>query len=127
MEHPTVHALNWFEIPVRDLNRARAFYETLLATTLRRETIGASQLAVFVCGEQGVGGCLMAGDTAPAPSTGGTLVVLNATPSLAAVLARVDPAGGRITTPRVQLPGDMGCFAHITDTEGNRVGLHALA
>jgi len=25
----------------------------------------------------------------------------------------------------VQLPGDMGCFAHITDTEGNRVGLHA--
>jgi predicted enzyme related to lactoylglutathione lyase len=27
----------------------------------------------------------------------------------------------------VQLPGDMGCFAHVTDTEGNRVGLHALA
>ena len=23
------------------------------------------------------------------------------------------------------LPGDMGCFAHIVDTEGNRVGLHA--
>jgi predicted enzyme related to lactoylglutathione lyase len=23
------------------------------------------------------------------------------------------------------LPGDMGVFAHITDTEGNRVGLHA--
>ena len=51
MEHPTVHALNWFEIPVRDLNRAQVFYETLLATRLRRETIGASQLAVFVCGE----------------------------------------------------------------------------
>jgi len=36
-------------------------------------------------------------------------------------------AGGRIATPKVQLPGDMGCFAHITDTEGNRVGLHSLA
>ena len=126
MEHPTVHALNWFEIPVRDLDRAQAFYETLLATTLRRETIGASQLAVFVCDEHGVGGCLMAGDTAPAPSTSGTLVYLNATPSLAAVLARVEAAGGRIATPKVQLPGDMGCFAHITDSEGNRVGLHAL-
>ena len=127
MDHPTVHALNWFEIPVRDLSRASAFYETLLATTLRRETIGANQLAVFVCGEHGVGGCLMAGETASAPSTSGTLVYVNATPSLAAVLARVEAAGGHITTPKVQLPGDMGCFAHITDTEGNCVGLHALA
>ena len=126
MEHPTVHALNWFEVPVRDLNRASAFYETLLATALRRETIGASELAVFVSDEHGVGGCLMTGDAAPAPSTSGTLVYLNAGPSLDAVLARVEAAGGRISTPKVQLPGDMGCFALITDTEGNRVGLHAL-
>jgi len=48
-------------------------------------------------------------------------------PSLDAVLARVEAAGGRIATPKVQLPGDMGVFAHITDTEGNRVGLHALS
>jgi hypothetical protein len=26
-----------------------------------------------------------------------------------------------------QVAGDMGCFAHITDSEGNRVGLHSLA
>ena len=78
MEHPTAHALTWFEIPVRDLNRASAFYETLLATTLRRETLGGSELAVFGADEHGVGGCLMAGDTAPAPSTSGTLVYLNA-------------------------------------------------
>ena len=63
----------------------------------------------------------------PQPSTSGTLVYLNAGPSLDAVLARVEAAGGRVTTPRVQLPGDMGCFVHITDTEGNRVGLHALS
>ena len=60
-------------------------------------------------------------------STSGTLAYLNATPSLAAVLARVEAARRRITTPKVQLPGDMGCDAHITDTEGNRAGLHALA
>ena len=127
MEHQIVHALNWFEIPVRDLNRASAFYETLLATALRRETIGASELAVFVSDEHGVGGCLMAGAAASALSTSGTLVYLNAKPSLDAVLARVEAAGGRISTPKVQLPGDMGCFAHITDSEGNRVGLHSLS
>jgi hypothetical protein len=32
-----------------------------------------------------------------------------------------------VTTPKVQLPDGMGCFAHIADTEGNRVGLHAAA
>ena len=28
------HALNWFEIPVTDFARAKAFYETLLGITL---------------------------------------------------------------------------------------------
>ena len=119
------HALHWFEIPVRDLDRALVFYERVLATTLRRETIGANQLGLFAYDEGGVGGCLMTGETAPAPSTTGSLVYLDAGESLDATLARVAAAGGRITTPKVQLPGDMGVFAHIADTEGNRVGLHA--
>jgi uncharacterized protein len=55
------------------------------------------------------------------------LIFLNAGPSLDAVLARVKSVGGHITTPKVALPGNMGVFAHITDSEGNRVGLHALA
>ncbi len=121
------HALDWFEIPVQDLARAQRFYESVLGITLRREEIGGSPLAVFPYAESGVGGCLMAGPGAPAPSTAGTLVYLNAGPSLEATLARVEPAGGRITTPKVKLPGDMGVFAHVTDSEGNRVGLHASA
>jgi predicted enzyme related to lactoylglutathione lyase len=119
------NALNWFEIPVRDLDRATAFYEAVLDTSIRRETIAPNQLGVFSYGESGVGGCLIAGASAPPPSQSGTLVYLDAGASLDAVLARVESAGGRIATPKVQLPGDMGCYAHITDTEGNRVGLHA--
>ncbi|HJV63615.1 MAG TPA: VOC family protein [Albitalea sp.] len=124
-----LNALNWFEIPVRDLDRAQAFYEKLLGAPLRRESMGPqSTLAVFPYEQKaGVGGCLLAGETAPKPSSEGTLVYLDASPSLDAVLARVEAAGGRIATPKVQLPDGMGCFAHITDTEGNRVGLHALA
>ena len=122
---PTRNAIDWFEIPVRDMDRAQAFYETLLGAPLRRETITGNTLAVFSYGETGIGGCLMAGSNAPAPSTDGTLIYLNAGAELDTVLARVGDAGGRITTPKVQLPDGMGCFAHITDTEGNRVGLHA--
>jgi predicted enzyme related to lactoylglutathione lyase len=118
--------IDWFEIPVRDLERAQRFYETLLAMPLRREAMGASTLAIFGSAEASVGGCLIAGPDVPAPSTTGTLVYLNAEPSLDAVLERVAAAGGAIATPKVQLPEGMGCFAHVTDSEGNRVGLHAL-
>jgi predicted enzyme related to lactoylglutathione lyase len=125
-QHTQHHAVNWFEIPVKDMGRAQAFYEKLLAAKLHRENMGEQTLAVFPYDDNAVGGCLLAG-AGIEPSTSGALVYLNAKPSLDAVLARVEAAGGRITTPKVQLPGDMGVFAHITDSEGNRLGLHALA
>jgi len=135
-QHPFSHnpkesemnnAINWFEIPVRDMDRAQKFYETLLGAPLKRETMGPHTLAVFSFDEAGVGGCLLAGEGTPEPASNGTLAYLNARPTLDAVLARVEAAGGRITTPKVTLPGDMGVFAHIADTEGNRVGLHSRA
>jgi predicted enzyme related to lactoylglutathione lyase len=121
------HALNWFEIPVIDIERAQRFYEALLGAPMRREQMGDQTLALFPSADAGVGGCLVAGNGTPWPAAIGSLVYLNATPSLDAVLSRVTPAGGRVSTPKVALPDGMGVFAHITDTEGNRVGLHALA
>ena len=69
----------------------------------------------------------MMGPTAPAHSAGGTLIYLDASPSLDAALVRVTQAGGSIALPRQALPPGMGFFAHVTDLDGNRVGLHALA
>ncbi len=121
------HAIDWFEIPVLDMDRAAAFYEALLGSTIRRELIGPMALGVFTSeGDDAVAGCLLASKDGPAPSLDGSLVYLNAGPSLDAVVARVETAGGRVLVPKVTLPGDMGCFVHIADTEGNRVGLHAL-
>jgi predicted enzyme related to lactoylglutathione lyase len=110
------------------MDRAQRFYEALLATTLRREAMGpAKTLAVFPYAQPGVGGCLMAGAGVAPPSAEGALVYLDAGPALDLTLARVAALGGRITTPRVDLPDGMGCFAHVLDSEGNRVGLHAMA
>lgn len=121
------NAISWFEIPSTQLDRAQAFYETALNCKMRREPMGPSEGAVFPYDGEGVGGCLIAGPTAPAPSAAGTLVYLDASPSLDAALARVTQAGGRIALGRQALPPGMGFFAHITDLDGNRVGLHALA
>ena len=120
------NAINWFEIPVRDIERAQSFYERTLGKSLRRETMGSCLMAVIPYDQPGVGGALMAGSEAPQPAAQGTLVYLNAEPSLDAALERAVAAGGKVAMPRVDLPDGMGCFAHLLDTEGNRIGLHAL-
>jgi predicted enzyme related to lactoylglutathione lyase len=122
-------AISWFEIPTTQIDQAQAFYESVIGRAMRREMMGPSQGAVFAYDKasDGVGGALMMGPTAPAKSSGGTLVYLDAGPSLDVALARVVAAGGHIALPRQALPPGMGFFAHITDLDGNRVGLHALA
>lgn len=128
MENTTRNAVHWFEIPVRDLDRAQAFYEKMLDASLRREIMGPDSLAIFPSDTTGVGGCLVACDqSAAAPQANGTLVYLNAEPCIETVLSRVEAAGGRVTTPKTELPENLGYFAHVVDPEGNRVGLHALA
>jgi predicted enzyme related to lactoylglutathione lyase len=117
------HAAVWIEIPADDLDRATRFYETILATSLRRERIGGSDLALLPYGEAGSGGAIVkAPDMRPSPT--GTIVFLNCDQGLDGVLARVEGAGGRFDGEIVTLPGDMGRYARIQDCEGNRVGLH---
>ena len=116
----------WFEIPATDLKRATAFYELILVTKLRPENAGNQDLRVFPYEEPGVGGCLMQGPGFQ-PGANGPVAYLNADPVLEDVLKRVTPAGGKIVVPRTDLPEGMGCFAQIIDSEGNRVGLHAMS
>ncbi|CAG4886251.1 VOC family protein [Paraburkholderia saeva] len=113
----------WFEIPSTDFDRAVRFYETVLGNPMRREDFG-QPIAVFGYGEQATGGCVVGG-TSLKPSAAGTMVYLNATPDVNTVLARVEKAGGKVEGPAIQLPADIGYIAFITDTEGNRIGLHS--
>ncbi|HEY8782754.1 MAG TPA: hypothetical protein VIM16_14110 [Mucilaginibacter sp.] len=57
------------------------------------------------------------------PSGNGTLVYINASPSIQTVLDKVEQAGGKIIAPKTQIPA--GYIAIIIDTEGNKIGLHA--
>jgi uncharacterized protein len=119
-------AINWFEIPVRDLERAQRFYETVLDRELKRETMGEEKLAIFPAAEGRTQGCITIGANPVAPSATGTRVYLDVSPSIDAALSRVADAGGKVVTRKTALPGGMGYWAHISDTEGNVVGLHAL-
>jgi len=120
------NVISWFEIPVADLDRAQAFYETVLGRKLRRETLGGDALAIFPYDDPATGGALQAGAKASAPSGTGIRIYLDCMPSIDAVLARIEGAGGRIVAPKSALPPGMGFIAHMRDTEGNEVSLHAL-
>jgi predicted enzyme related to lactoylglutathione lyase len=121
------NAISWFEIPVIDIDRAQAFYETVLARKLRRENFGGEVLAVFPHDKPATGGALQAGAHAAARAGSGIRIYLDCTPGIDVVLARVEAAGGQVVAPKAALPQGMGFIAHLRDTEGNEVGLHALA
>ena len=133
-QHAARNAIHWFEIPVRDLARAERFYAALVGRALRRDPMAGDSMAMFAYddgGEAGgVGGALCAlgpGDQTLAAGAAATIVYLDVGPSLDAALARAEQAGGRIATPRTELPDGLGVFAHILDLDGNRVGVHAMA
>lgn len=117
-----MHAINWFEIPTTDLDRAARFYERVLNTKLRRESFGGMDTAVFACDQaRGVGGSLMLNPRRK-PGADGPVLYLFA-PELESSLTRVREAGGEVLMPATDI-GEPGFIALLRDTEGNVVGLH---
>ncbi|HEY0263313.1 MAG TPA: VOC family protein [Granulicella sp.] len=126
---PNPSTLNWFEIPTADLDRASAFYQTILGITLRRDTTDPKDLMCVFPVERtperpAMTGALVQRAFQP-PAGQGTLVYLNCNGRLEEVLDRVPAAGGSVTHPLTPVPGGFGHFACILDTEGNTVGLHS--
>ncbi|MEO8736982.1 MAG: VOC family protein [Edaphobacter sp.] len=117
------NAINWFEIPCADLDRATTFYETLLGAKMHRESIG-DPMSIFASDRTGTGGTLVKRPFQK-PGATGPMVYLNCDGDLDSVLARVPEAGGLVLMPKTAVPGGYGHFACLRDTEGNHIGLHS--
>ena len=121
-----MNAINWFEIPVANFERAVAFYERILATKLQIETsFPGMRLAVFPYECPGVGGALFEHAEAR-PHADGVRIYLNGGDDLAPILERVGDAGGRVIMPKTHLREDIGYIGMFADSEGNIVGLHSM-
>lgn len=119
------HALNWFEIPVTDFARAKAFYETVLGISIAPMAMGPTMMGMLSTDPEAVGGAIVQGEGG-VPSQNGTMVYLNGGDDLAPLLARVAQAGGQVVVPKTEIGSDFGFFSHFVDTEGNKVGLHSM-
>jgi predicted enzyme related to lactoylglutathione lyase len=119
-------AINWFEIPAADFERAVRFYSDIFGYELPVRDQEHIRMAFFQHQPgTGTGGAVVYGEHYE-PSLNGTRIYLNAGEDLSIVLARVEGAGGTVVMGKNQVSPEIGYIAMIDDTEGNRVFLHSM-
>ena len=117
--------VGWFEIYVQDIDRAKAFYETVFSTRLERLEGPDIDMWAFASGPEqpGAAGALVKMEGFP---SGGNSTLVYFTCSDCAVEARrAAENGGKIFKDKFSI-GQYGLIALVTDTEGNMIGLHSL-
>lgn len=116
--------INWFEIPVADINRAIKFYQSILSITLSPMEMGGTKLAMFPVEGQ-TGGALVQGE-GYVPSKEGSLVYLNADSGMEEILSHISDANGDIIMSKTSI-GEFGYIGRFIDSEGNLIALHSVS
>jgi predicted enzyme related to lactoylglutathione lyase len=117
--------VRWFEIYVQDMERAKAFYQSVFGVTLSRLNSPDMELWAFPMAMErsGASGALV---RMPGfPSGGNSTLVYFGCEDCAIEAGRVVGAGGRVEREKTSL-GEYGFMALALDTEGNMFGLHSL-
>ena len=119
------NAINWFEIPAEDFERAVGFYSKILDAELTAQELMGTKMAFLPTeGEGAVGGAVCAGEMYK-PSSDGAVVYLNGGNDLSAPLSRVEEAGGRVLMPKTKISDEIGYMAIFSDSEGNKLAFHS--
>jgi predicted enzyme related to lactoylglutathione lyase len=122
-----MNAVGWFDIYVEDLDRAVAFYETVLGTKLEAmgDPTGESQMMSFPAdmNAYGAGGALRKSPHVN-PGIGGTIIYFMAE-DCAVQEARVAKAGGIVVRPKFSI-SEFGWITLCQDTEGNMFGFNSM-
>jgi predicted enzyme related to lactoylglutathione lyase len=118
--------VNWFEIPVANMERAVKFYgevfekEIIVFEADEQRTIGLMPPgAGLEEGPDPQGSLLHVAGFEPGDK--GPIIYFDPVERLEVVLGRVDAAGGKVTFPKFRIGS--GYLATFVDSEGNTVGL----
>lgn len=129
--NPVVH----FEIYVQNMERAKAFYEAVLAVKLEpmqapsEETVHMEMSSFPMDRDTGMttygsGGMLVKMEGIPGGGSG--TVVYFACEDCAVQVARATEHGGRVFKSKTPI-GHHGYFALVRDTEDNLIGFHSMS
>lgn len=118
--------VDWFEIYVDDMSRAKAFYEQVFEVQLSK--LGDSGIEMFAFpmaqgDEYGATGALV---RMPGFDAGrNSVLVYFKCEDCAVEAARAVKAGGRMQKEKMSI-GQYGHIALVIDSEGNMIGLHSM-
>jgi predicted enzyme related to lactoylglutathione lyase len=120
------NAIVWADIPVKDMARAKKFYADILGRPVEFMPGSEDKVAILPYDQEGggVGADLVAGGP-QVPNADGITVYLDGGDDLGELLARVEPAGGKVLMPKTSMGDVVGNIAFFLDSEGNRIGLHS--
>ncbi len=128
----------WFEIPVQNLDRAIAFYSSILTVKIEKKLLLDKSYGIFDKNTHLISGCLVAKENY---SPGNGTVIFFCVTDLSHALSKTTSNNGSIVTPKTLIKqinnaGDVmvsknlideniGYFAEIIDSEGNHIGLYS--
>lgn len=113
--------LDWYDIPVLDMDRACKFYSEIFQINIQRQEAGEYKMGIFQT-EEATGALVFGPELTPSQT--GFLPYFSGGEDLNNILMRVEVAGGKIETSKTSLEGH-GYYAIFYDTEGNKLGLHS--
>ena len=119
-----MNAVNWFEIPTEDLERAKGFYSAVFGLDMQFMDAGDSKMYMFTGEPEGAGsiGAIFHHENHK-PSSVGTVVYFS-TKDTETEVSKVVANGGSIVFGKTAI-GPNGFIAQVVDSEGNRIGIHS--
>ena len=118
--------VSWFEIYVQDLDRAQAFYQSMLGVTLEALPGGPEDYLVFPGDPTGTGASGGISRVEGMPSGGNSTIVYFECEDCAVEFGRALEAGATEVKAKFSI-GDFGFCALLNDPDGNLVGLHSMS
>lgn len=118
--------VNWFEIYVQDMERAKNFYQAVFDVELTRLNSPVIEMWSFPSNLEsfGTSGALVKMEGVA--SGGNSIIVYFSTKDCLAESQRITDNGGKIHRGKTDI-GEYGNIVLAYDTEGNMFGLHSMA
>ena len=114
MEKKIVH----IEIPVKDLQKAKEFYEAVFNWKVEIDT-GMPGYGFFTTGEEGVGGAFDQSDK----TAKGEIMLHIQTDDIPKTLEKINAKGGKTIREKTEISKEYGFYAIFEDIFGNVLGL----
>ncbi len=119
------NVVNWFEIYVEDMARAKSFYGNVLQKEMMdMDGPEGGEMCAFPWeeGAANAAGALVRHEMGK-PGMGGTIVYFECE-DCASEESRIAPNGGQVVKPKFSI-GEYGFITLAMDTEGNMIGFHS--